>query len=472
MIIEMTSKNIILSVAFTILVVATSFTQNAERARFSDISATENHSKDQYLTDSTYFYVGNESGSQWYQNKIYRVAQRNAANNVILAYDYENDSEDRAWFQQRRYQGSFLNDTIRKLWQSWVKNTNTNEWLLADSIHFNIHGSPTVSWYKVWDPFMNSFVEGKLSEFFYNDDGILHLTYNHYWDTAVNNWQRANYKVNYYNQYGLDSLNEFYYWNGINWIKDQQTHYSYSPKLFLEEELQKTWNGVEWENSRKIVFGYSNDLIEDILVYNWQPDLNDWFNYGLTGYVYNPDETVHQVTEYLWGGSEWLNTTRKTYTYNPNQQPLEILNELWSFSSETWQNLSLNVYSYDNISGNREEFSFFTWNTDQERWIYFYRERNFWGFYPSPSIPEIDQAGFNILPNPSNGLFQLGFNNQQQPFQDGILMIYTTNGHLIKTLQINHSQSTINATDLSPGAYQLVLRSKNGVFRQSLIISK
>jgi hypothetical protein len=468
----MFQKKIILITGLSILLALSSIAQTQVIEPTENLSGIVNHSKDQYLTDSTYFYNGIETGTQWYHNKIYRVQERNAANNVVLAYDYDFSSKDRAWFQQRKYQGSFLNDTIRTLWQSWVKNTNTNEWLLADSIHFNINGAPTISWYKVWDPFMNKFVDGKFSDFIYNDEGLLHLAYNHYWDTAANSWQRSSYEVNFYNQNGLDSINQFFFWNGINWIKDRQTHFTYTPKLLPEEEIQEIWNGVDWENSRKIVYSYSNDLIADILVFNWQPGLQEWFNYGLTEYTYNPDETLHQVSNYLWNGSDWLNSTRKTYAYNSNQETLEILNELWTFSTETWENLSLNVYSYDNASGNREEFSFYTWNTETEQWSNFYRERNFWGFYPSPSVPEIPKAGFSIFPNPSRGVFSIEFENMQKAVHDGFLMIYSIDGRLVKTIQAGNLQSSINAEDLPTGVYRLVLKMNEGISNHTLIISR
>ncbi len=454
----------------TIFVIAY-FVPNATAQHFQPDRPHE-QTEGQYLTDSTYYFLGNTFGESWFKNKVYRVTKRNDAGNVLQAFDHEYDTINLKWYQQRKYEGSFLNDTIRKVWLTWVKNTATGYWILSDSIHFNIHGSPTISWFKIWDPEQLKFVGGKLSEYIYNEQGVLHLTYNHVYDTIDESWQRENYEVVFYNRHNLDSLRQTFYWNGLAWIKDQQRKYTYTPKLFLAEEFLETWNGVEWANEKKLEYVYSDELLDEVYDYNWQPDLGEWMYNKYSDYTYNPDETTYQVTVFFWNGSDWLNTTRKTYQYDPNQLLIEILNEFWSFASEIWKNVSLNTYTYHEPSGNRQQYSFFTWDTDLEQWINYYREHNFWTFYPYPSVPEIDQSTFEIFPNPSNGYFHLGFNNQQQLLQDGLLMIYTTNGRLIKTIQISHSQSTINATDLSPGFYQLVLRSKNGVSRKSLIISK
>lgn len=436
------------------------------------ISGIENHSKDQYLTDSSYFYSGVQSGTRWYNNRIFRVAQRNDAGNVIQAFDHDHDSLANTWYLQRKYEGSFLNDTIRKVWLSWVKNRQNNTWLLADSIHFNVHGEPTISWYKTWDPVANAFVGGKLSEFLYDESGILHLTYNHYYDTTDQSWERDNYEVVFYNQNNQDSLRQIFYWNGLSWIKDQQISYTYTPKLYLAEALQKSWNGVAWENDIKWAYIYSDELLEKTYTYSWQPDLGEWMNSRHSDYEYNPDGTTYRITDYFWDGADWLNTTRKTYTYNANQQPEEILNEFWSFGSEIWKNVSLNTYTYHTASGNREEYTFYIWNTESERWENYYREHHFQSFYPSPSVPEFSRQDFTIFPNPSKGVFNLEFNDEQTGANEKLLMVYTVDGKLIKTMRLAAEQHAVNLSGLSPGIYRLALKSGDSFSEQLLIIGQ
>lgn len=424
-----------------------------------------------YVTDSTYFYLGNIFGESWFNNKIYRVSQRNNAGNVLQAFDYEYDTLDFYWYPQRKYEGSFLNDTIRKLWLSWAKNKSTGSWMLADSIHFNINGSPNISWYKLWDQETGKFTEGKLSEFIYNEQGILHLTYNHIWDTIDGDWDRDNYEVVYYNQNDLDSLRQFYYWNGINWIQERRILFSYNPKLEPREEIHQFWEGNAWINLRKWEFIHKEGRIDEVYEYDWQEVLEEWIYAEFSDYSYYPDALLEGITDYFWNGSEWLNATQKNYTYNEDQLTEEILTKVWSFSSETWNNVSLNSYIHDE-NGNREEFSFYTWNPDQEKWMNFYREKNFWNFFTSPSVPEIGKLKFKIIPNPARDYIRIAPKPEIENAREKLLLVYSMDGRLLKTESLREFSRMIYIGSLPTGMYKVVLKTETGTFGTMLVISE
>lgn len=427
-------------------------------------------SGDQYLTDSTYYYLGNTFGESWFNHQVYRVTARNEANNVLTASDYEYDTLAFRWYEQRRYQGSFLNDTIRRLWQSWVLNPGNGLWLLADSIHFNIDGSPTVSWYKEWDPVERKFAGGKFSEFIYNEQGILHLTYNRYFDTISGDWIRDYYDVMHYNHHNLDSLRQVYKWDGSHWSDSLRITYIWTPKLNPESEVWELWQDGAWQNARKLEYVFTNDLVDEIYEYDWLEALEDWMYKDFTDYSYNPDHAVDTISDYLWDGSDWINKTRKTYTYNTNQQTTEVLNEYWSFSNEAWVKASLNSYIYDQ-HGNRKEFSFYTWDEDQNRWRNFYKEENFWVFYPS-AVDEPQQPQFEIFPNPSDGIFHINPDPKIANSKKKLLMLYTSDGQLLKTRQLTDFTRPIDLSGLHPGAYHLVLKTDTAISGRILLISE
>lgn len=430
----------------------------------------QEQSRDQYLTDSTHFFLGNAFGESWFNNKVYRVKSRNEANNVLTASDYEYDTLVQQWYEQRRYQGSFLNDTIRKLWQSWIYNPNNSEWLLADSIHFNIYGSPTMSWYKIWDPMIRKFTGGKLSEFFYNDQGILHLTYNHYFDTLSENWKKDYYEVVHYNTHNLDSLRQLFKWNGAGWTDSLRISFTYDDKMEPDEEVQQLWTGNAWQNDKKWKYELTGGMLNELYEYTWQEALQEWMFKEFSDYSYTPGMLLEQVTDYLWDGSEWLNKTRKTYTYDRDELIEEILNEFWSFGNEAWINASLNTYAYDQ-HGNRTEFSFYTWDNYYEKWINFYREKNFLSFYPSPSVREFDPPQFELYPNPTRGQLQIKPGPDLANSKVKLLMVYSMDGRLMKTVSLSGFNRLIDISNLPVGTYRVILKTDKGISGRLLVIS-
>jgi len=221
--------------------------------------------KDHYVNDSTRYSLGNAFGQSWFNNQIYRVEQRNPAGNVLTASDYEYDTLGFFWYQQRRYQAQYINNTIRKFWLSSVYDKIGSQWLLADSIHFNSFGLPTIGWYKEWNPITQKFIDGKLSDYFYNDQGVIHLTFNQRYDSIHQGWLNDYYEVVYYNHFDLDSLRQYYSWSSAvnNWKDSLRITYTYNDKFFPKEEILETRAGNSWMNSIKWKFVFSNDLLDE-----------------------------------------------------------------------------------------------------------------------------------------------------------------------------------------------------------------
>ena len=426
--------------------------------------------KDHFVTDSTWYSLGNAFGQTWFKNRVYRVKQLNDAGNVLSASDYEYDTLGLFWYEQRRYEAHFVNNTIRTSWLSYVYNQLANSWLLADSIHFNSNGQPLRSWYKEWNPINHAFEGGRLSEFIYNEEDLLHLTYNKYLDTLSGQWRRSNYEVIYYNQNDLDSIKQIYQWDASNgvWLDSLQKTYTYSSKFFPVEQLDQLWPGNILQNYKRWEYIYVDDLLDDEYEYNWNDFSKGWEYKDFSDYDYNPDQTLEKKTDYFWDGYEWYNKTRKSYTYNSQSQPVEILNEFWSFGFNQWSNSSLNTYDYDS-NGNRDFFAFFIWDDYNLKWRNFYKEENFWSLFESQGIGNIAEINFEVFPNPTNDKVQISPGENMMNTSGNQLYIYSNEGRLELSKNLSGTIETIDVSSLPPGVYHFMIKTENGIGSRAVI---
>lgn len=451
---------------FTLVFSFSSYTFTQVNPEFSSPEYWQNPNTIQghYVTDSTWYSLGNTFGQNWFKNRIYRVNQRNNAGNVQLAYDHEYDTIGFYWYKQRRYEALFINDTIRKLWLSSVFDQSSGNWLLSDSIHFNVSGSPTRSWYKVWDPLEHKFTGGQLTDFIYDDQGFPYLTYNKYYDTISSNWQKDFYEVVQRNQSHLDSLRQISVWNAASgdWRDSLRINYSYDQKLMPQEEIHQLWQANNWENYKKWEFVFVDNLIEEAYEYTWDAFSGSWEYKNFSDYDYYPNLNLERITVYLWDGIEWLNKTRKSYIYNAQQQPKEILNEYWSFGYNQWSKSSLNTYDYDS-NGNRNYFAFFIWDEYNIRWINFYKEENFWSLFEPESIVEWGKIDFDIYPNPVSEKVQIVLSEKDGFSKSNQLLIYSSDGRLILSKSLSGISESVSLTNFPSGHYHFILKTENGI---------
>lgn len=420
--------------------------------------------QDHFVTDSTWYSLGNTFGQNWFKNRVYRVNQRNNTGDVQLAYDHEYDTLGLYWYKQRRYEARFINDSIRKLWLSYVFDQSSGSWLLSDSIHFNSSGSPLRSWYKVWDPATHKFTGGQLTDFIYDEQGFPYLTYNKFYDTISGNWQKDFYEVVQRNQHQLDSLRQIFVWSESsgNWIDSLRITYAYNEKLNLQEEIHQLWTGNNWGNDKKWVHTYIDNLPDETYEFTWDAFSESWEYKNFSEYAYYPDLTLEKITVYLWDGFEWLNKTRRTYTYNTNLQPEEILNEYWSFGYNQWSKSSLNNYDYD-INGNRNYFAFFIWDEYNARWINFYKEENFWSLFEAQAVEEFAIIDFEIYPNPATEKVQIVLSEKERVSQNKYLLIYSADGRLILSKLLSGNIESVSLTNLPSGNYHFIVKTENGI---------
>lgn len=429
-------------------------------------------SKDKYVKDSAFFSLGNTFGQNWFQHKIFRAHERNEAGYLVSASDYEYDTIGLNWFEQKRYEGTFTNPIIQKSWLSYIFDKSTETWRMSDSIAFNANGSPTYGWFKLWDPVRNKFVSGQLTDYFYSNEGELHLAYNKFYDTISGDWQKDYYKVIYKNSYGRDSIRGFFKWSEStqDWVDSLMITYSYDDKHHLLGEIHELWVDGNWENSKKWEYFYAGqNILDEQFEYRWDAALDDWDYKGHTEFEYYENKDIKTITDYFWDGYEWYNKTRVSYSYQGNSLPTEILNEYWSFGFNDWANSSLAMYDYD-ANNNRLTYTFKIWNEDQEVWRNFYKEENFWSFFEYHSIDEKMRVNFSLYPNPASGRISITMDEKIQPIKDSELRIFAPDGRLVYTQKLHYPNETVDVSKLTPGNYLLILQTNKGSGSRVLIV--
>jgi hypothetical protein len=85
------------------------------------------------------------------------------------------------------------------------------------------------------------------------------------------------------------------------------------------------------------------------------------------------------------------------------------------------------------------------------------------------SIDEYTDSDFNVYPNPSNGIFNIVFNNMSI---NRVLTIYDTFGRKIKTKKLTGFNTNMNLYDFAPGVYFLKIQSDDNHFLKKLIFKK
>ena len=466
-------KNIISSiVAFFIIVIPFFLQAQNQRIQNNYPDTPFNFAKDKYVKDSSFFSLGNTFGQSWFKNKIYNVHQRNEAGNILTASDYELDTLSNLWYEQRRYEGVYINQTIRKSWLSFVYDKDNGNWRMSDSIIFNIHGSPTISWYKLWNPISKKFDSGKLTDYFYNDEGVLHLSFNKYYDTISTGWKKDYYEVIHYNQYDLDSIRGFYKWNFAtqDWTDSLIISYTYNGNQLLDEEIRQLWVSDVWQNYKKWEYIYNpQNRVDEQYEYLWSEFSDGWEYKEFSEFDYYSNQLLKSITDLLWDGSEWFNKTRVNYSYFENGLSQEIQYEYWSFGYSEWTKASRNTYEYDE-NNNKKKYVFYIWDEDNSQWKNFYKEESFWSYFESQSVIDNNPVIFNLFPNPASDQVSIIMDDRFQNNKNNYLYIYSQDGRFISGKQLTCGSEVIDVSNLPDGSYLFVLSTGKDVNTKLVIV--
>ena len=134
-------------------------------------------------------------------------------------------------------------------------------------------------------------------------------------------------------------------WDGVTWLNDEKTTYSYdvfgNPLSFT----WLAWNGTGWENNQQGSYTYDANnhmLTEQIQEWNG----TSWDNIFMITYAYNQLGLQTLYKHQYWNGDDWENLWQTINTYDANGNLTNALHQDWNV--DQWENSTENNYVYDN----------------------------------------------------------------------------------------------------------------------------
>jgi hypothetical protein len=326
--------------------------------------------------------------------------------------------------------------------------------------------------------------------------------------------------INYVNTYDvnnnvLTSLAQS--WSGSAWENNYQDIYTYDAYNNMTQDLSQNWSGTAWVNSNQNLYTYDadNNEIENISQ-NWSGTA--WTNTSLYSYTYNAQSYLTSEEDLAWTGSAWINSTRSDYTYDANNNVTSILNGSWNGIS--WSQTGVITLTYDGSNHKTTELDQ-SWNGsawELEAQITFLYDSHYnltsammqrWGssswinafkesftydandFIKTLAIKQWNNTGayvnggdslyyyfhtvvglhditaslndISIYPNPATNEINI------ISLQKSTIEISNSNGQIIKTVNHDSGETSIDIEDLSSGVYFVRLKSDKEIVTKRII---
>ena len=434
-----------------------------------DILKNGNQRNGKFIIDSALYYLAGTYGQSWFNNERYKVTERDNWGNFLIAVTFQFDTVVNVWFTHKKYEATYSDSVTTSFWDAHVWDSNAVKWRLSDSISYNPEGRPLISWYKAWNPFKYRFSRGQRVKYSYQLEN-LETRYVQKFDTLSGNWKYDKKYVYSYNADGLPGNDTIMEWddehNSYNYYL--LIGYLYNDEQLIESETTQLWGqGNQWEDSLKIEYGYyeDNNKLKQKSRLLWDGYVG-WEDYNKILYSYNENLRLDTALTQMWDdfGHEWFNTTVILYDYNSQGLRSEVLYRFWD-TYGYWIDLSKYLYSYDD-DGNRTEFLYKTWDYENNEWLNFYKDINYWSEFVPIGIDEIYDLSIQIFPNPTTGIFHLSL---PENVKDGMAAIFSMDGKLILSRTIKGNNSQYNLEYLPKGKYILTINIEGEVYSTIVI---
>jgi hypothetical protein len=424
-----------------------------------------------FIIDSTYNYLGNTHGQDWFLHQRYLVESRDQWGNFLKATTFEYDTVNNVWFQHQKYEAEYHDSLTTSFWNAHVWDSKANRWRMSDSISFNDEGSPVINWYKAWDPVKFRFSRGQRIIYNYQSEILLSRDIQKF-DTLSGNW-KPDESISYtYNEDGVLSNELIMEWDSTSndWKNYSIIQYVYNDDLLIQSETTQFWDdGNSWVNSFKYEYEYfeASKKLEKRLRSSWIPNVG-WELGTQILYTYNENFLLQEALSQVWLEFEnkWYNTAVYSYVYNPQGQRTEILYRSWDFAGH-WVNESWTFYNFDD-NGNQVQYVFKIWNNENNLWDNYYKSTNYWSEFVPSGIIKIPGLDIQVFPNPTGGIVYFSLNEDAKNLT---ATIYTIDGKLMLTEFIGANQAQINLANFPGGKYLLVVNS-GGKKYVELVIKK
>ncbi|MBK7104012.1 MAG: T9SS type A sorting domain-containing protein [Ignavibacteriae bacterium] len=142
------------------------------------------------------------------------------------------------------------------------------------------------------------------------------------------------------------------------------------------EDLLQVWNSTsaKWENY--IIYKYEYDSNENNVSYlrqDWNNSTSQWINIWLHLGTFDNNNLLAKDLYQEWNSSNvWENVVLNLYTYDESFNETEKIVQTWNLESSIWENESKHNYSY--VNNLNMDYYYFYWDLDIQDWIIWYRD--------------------------------------------------------------------------------------------------
>ena len=261
----------------------------------------------------------------------YDINQNQYVNNFIEVFIYDSNNNNI--------------EIISKVW-------NGSNWENSNREINNYNSSNLVveRIYQFWDNLQQLWLNINKEEMAYNSSNLITLYISYNWDSNLNDWQPIyKYEMDY-DANGNVIKDEQFSYDGISFVSNGKSLYSYDQNNNVLEYIYQTWDNLtnQYVNSYKSEYYYTANLHDSTLFYYWYSVDNDWIlNFKIINSYNNQDDIL--LNEHLmFDGTNWNTFYKTQYFYslfnlniNSNNKPEAIT--IYPNPTSNFINISGNV---------------------------------------------------------------------------------------------------------------------------------
>jgi len=263
----------------------------------------------------------------------YDINQNQYVNNFIEVFIYDSNNNNI--------------EIISKVW-------NGSNWENSNREINNYNSSNLVveRIYQFWDNLQQLWLNINKEEMAYNSSNLRTLYIDYDWDSNLNDWQPTSKGEKDYDANGNVIREEQFIYDGISFVSNGKSLYSYDQNNNVLEYIYQTWDNLtnQYVNSYKSEYYYTANLHDSTLFYYWYSVDNDWIlNFKIINSYNNQDDIL--LNEHLmFDGTNWNTFYKTQYFYslfNLNINSNNITEAITIYPNPT--------SNFINISGNVDE---------------------------------------------------------------------------------------------------------------------
>lgn len=328
---------------------------------------------------------------------------------------------------------------------------------------YDERGNLTGSLKKDWDNDAADFLDGYNSSWIYNESNQVEEYFYMKWNPGLLEWDTLTYATYSYDGNGnqTEALIKKRQSNLEVWGNNDLRSYTYDESGNQLEYLSQRWNSDNsvWDDNYLFVYEYNlEDLMSMHTWKRWNSDDSAWRNSEKSIYSYT-DGKLMEIDSKWWNNpnEEWYNYGLTEYVYGTNGLRDKRVYQKFDVTDDIYINNNRNLYIYDEL-GNEIEYHYDTWDVEGAVWKPKNKDLAYYSQHDIANgvIQKLNQAAF-IYPNPTEN--EISVANISEP---SIVSIHNINGKLLLVDKVDTNSNSINVSQLPTGLYLIKINNPSG----------